>query len=360
MCKLLYIATNLNASGGVSRVLSVKLNYLAEQYGYKIHIINTTGNSNSFFYHFDERIQIHSLNQNEFKLFDILEYKNKIQELIQKINPHIIINCDNGLKGVLLPFLLRSKVPLIYENHYGINPKAETLIGKLKIKLFLLLFSLSTYRYKWIIVLQNVRRIRFAENIKIIPNPLSFKIMLEEINFEKNVVIAVGRFSYQKGYDKLLKIWALVIEKHPEQILNIYGEGSKNDFNKLAQKLNIIQNVKFFEPVKDIKSVYFNASMLLNTSRFEPFGIALIEAMACGLPVIAFNNTLGPSSYIVNNENGFLIEKDDFNAYANMIVKLIENKNEMKRISNKARASMKDYELHTIMKQWHDLFQSIH
>ncbi len=360
MKKLLYIVTNIGNSGGVAKLLSVKLNYLVQEFGYDISLVNTKGDSASTFYHFDDNIKIYSLNQDNSKLINILTYKKRLKNKIEYINPDIIINCDNGVKGALLPFLIKNKTPIIYENHSSKNENAENFIDNLKLRLKKLFFFMSLKRYEWIIVYQYARFERGSKNIKAISNPLSFKLPKEAIATNAKIVIAIGRFSFQKGYDRLLRIWEIVVKKHPDWMLNIYGEGSYSDLNNIIKELNISENIQFFKPVTNIKSIYLNASMLLNTSRYEPFGIANIEAMACGLPVFAFDNTLGPSSYIVNNENGFLIKKNDLESYAQKVIHLIENKSEMSRISKNAQKSVKKFNLEVIMNQWHDLFQSIH
>ncbi|TGV02559.1 glycosyltransferase [Flavivirga rizhaonensis] len=359
MLRLLYIATNLNTSGGVARVLSVKLNYLVEMFSYEIHMINTNGDSNNLFFPFHKKIQIHDLDRKDQRLQGLFGYRTKLNKKIETINPDIIINCDNGLKGSLLPFFLKNRIPLVYENHNSKNAKEPSLKGNLKLKLSFFFFSLGVSRYKWIIVYQHTNKNRNIKNFKVIPNPIGFKTNDTSSSLENKVVIAVGRFSYQKGYDKLIKIWSLVSKKHPDWVLNIYGEGAHDDLIRLSQKLNITTKVQFFKPVKDIKSIYLGASILVNTSRYEPFGLAVTEAMSCGLPVIAFENTLGPKSYIHDKENGFLIQKDNFENYANKLIMLIENKNEMKRISKAAKESMKAYKLTEIMRVWHELFQSI-
>ncbi len=358
MLRLLYIATNLNTSGGVARVLSVKLNYLVEAFPYEIHILNTYGNTNKLFFSFHEKIQIHDLDRKSQKSLDLFDYRTKLNKKINTINPDIIINCDSGLKGSLLPFLLKNRIPLVYENHNSKNAKEADLFNNIKLKLSFFFFSLSVNRYTWVIVYEHANRNKRTKNFKVIPNPIGFEIPDIPHSLENKKVIAVGRFSYQKGYDKLIKIWYLVSKKHPDWILNMYGEGDYDDLIKLAKELKNLSKIEFLKPVKDIKSVYLGASMLLNTSRYEPFGLAVTEAMACGLPVIAFENTLGPKSYIDNKKNGFLIQKDNFEDYANRVSMLIENKNEMKRVSKAAKESMKAYELTGIMRQWHELFQS--
>ena len=70
-----------------------------------------------------------------------------------------------------------------------------------------------------------------ANNVSVIPNPLWFKSDSTAAKLKNKTAIAVGRFSYQKGYDILLEIWKMVVDKHPEWRLNIYGEGDKDIFS---------------------------------------------------------------------------------------------------------------------------------
>ncbi|MFD1163878.1 MULTISPECIES: glycosyltransferase [Hwangdonia] len=359
MLRLLYITTNLNSSGGVAKVLSVKLNYLIKEYFYDIHIINTHGDSNNLFYVFDDTISIHSLSLKDSKTKRRLYYFKELNKKVKEINPDIIINCDNGLKGVLFPFFYKGKVPLIFENHGSKNVRENTILGNLKLRLKDLFFLWSVNRYNKIVVFQHLKDSWKSDNIKVIHNPLGFDIPIKSASLNKKVVIAVGRISYEKGYDLLIEIWSLVVKKHPQWQLHIYGEGDYKPLQKQIQKLSITGNILFFKPTLDIIEVYLNASILLNTSRHESFGLALIEAMACGLPVLAFENTSGPRIYIKNKKNGYLIEKDNLIEYANQIISLIDDKNKMKRVGQAARESMKIYQIENIMKLWHELFQSV-
>jgi glycosyltransferase involved in cell wall biosynthesis len=359
LVKLLYIATNLNTSGGVARVLAVKLNYLVQNYDYDIFIINTNGNTDKLFFKFDERISIESLNQDDSKLKQVLTYHNKLNKKIKGINPDIIINCDNGLKGALLPFIYSGKAPLIFESHSSINASDSSIIGNLKLKLKNLFFLKSVKRYNKIVVYKHLSKAWKTNNIRVIHNPLGFKIPEQSTLFNNKVVIAVGRISFQKGYDNLLDIWALVFKKHPDWKLHIYGEGDRRKLMSRIGELGLSESIIFFEPVLNIRDVYLNASILVNSSRFEPFGLALIEAMACGLPVLAFKNAIGPTIYIKQAENGFLIEKDNINDYANQIIALIDDKSEMKRVGENAKKSMNAYRIESIMETWHQLFQSV-
>ena len=343
------------------RILSVKLNSLVQDFGYEVCIVNTKGSLASMFYHFDVKIQIFSLPKSKSNIINVLTYRKKLKRAINDFNPDVIVNCDNGLKGSLLPFLINSKTPLIYERHCSRNIKVSTQIGVLKLKLSNWLLDLSIHQYNSIVVLSDYAKQEWkSNNVKVIPNPLWFEQPQIRTNLKHKVVVAVGRLSYEKGYKNLLKIWKTVNEKYLDWVLKIYGEGDSRQLKKLAIAYNISDKVQFFEPIKNIQSIYLSASMLLNTSISEAFGLTLIEAMAYGLPIISFDNTLGAKSNIVNNVNGFLIEENNLQAYAKKIMFLIENKTEMNRISNNARISTKNYEFNSIMMIWHKLFQSIH
>jgi len=187
LLKLLYISTNLNSSGGVARVLSLKLNYLVEEYFYDIHVINTHGDSNNLFYFFNDKISIHSLNQNDGKYIRAFSYVKKLNNKINEINPDIIVNCDNGLKGALLPFLYYGNAPLIYENHSSKDLRENSLIGNFKLQFKGFFFLRSVHRYDKIVVFQIPKGIFKSKRIKVIHNPLGFEIPTENALFNKKI-----------------------------------------------------------------------------------------------------------------------------------------------------------------------------
>lgn len=359
MLKLLYITTNLQGSGGVSRVLSVKLNYLVENYRYEIYVVNTYGNTDKLFFKFNKKIHIQSLYQDRSNIRRILTYNNKLNHFIKSIKPNVIINCDNGLKGALLPFLLKERIPLIYEDHTTGSKNGGSVFKSLKLQLASLFFSLSKKRYERIIVLNNSKRKTREANVEVIPNPLGFEIPERSTSLDQKAAIAVGRFAHDKNYNMLITIWSLVTKKRSDWMLNIYGEGDYTNMENLAKRLGVFEKINFFKPVNNIKAKYLNASLFLNTSRQESFGLAITEAMSCGLPVIVFDNLSGPKTYIKDKENGFLIEKGNITDYTNQIIVLIDDKNEMKRVGENAKESMKAYKIENIMETWHQLFESM-
>src|SRR5690606_22145934 len=143
----------------------------------------------------------------------------------------------------------------------------------------------------------------------VIPNPLSF--IPEDSSVQKNkTVIAVGKHSFQKGYDLLMEAWKIVVTKHPEWKLEIYGTQHDNfSIKPLIVEYELESSVELYDPTKEIASKFQKASIPVLSSRYEGFGMVITEAMACGLPSVSFDCPHGPSDIITNRYNGLLVEK---------------------------------------------------
>jgi len=358
--KLLYITTNIESFGGVSRILSVKLNYLIEKFGYEIHVFNSNHGNDDFFYTFNNDITFYHFRKRKFRIFTFFDFKNSVVNVVKDINPDVIINCDNGLKGALLAFFIGRKTPIIYERHSGRDTKGEKFIENFKIRLSNVFIDLGIKKYKaFVVPNHNSFDLWKGKNVQIIPNPLWFKMTSKISSLDYRVVVAVGRCVADKQYDVLIRIWKEVVTEFPEWLLKIYGdENCPNILITLVQNLGISKNIEFCKPVKDIEKIYLNASILLNTSSSEEFGLAIMEAMAYGLPVIAFDNTMGPKYLIEDNITGFLIGEGDYTAYAEKIKLLINDKSLRQSVGMNARKSLDRFDLDQTMKLWHDLFQS--
>ena len=359
--RLLYIVPNINNEGGVARVLSVKTNYWIEKSGYEVHILTQNEGFSSLFYSFNSNIVHHDLilNGSFFQFFN--SFSKGLKSKIKAIQPDIIIVCDNGLKAYLIPFTLNTKTPIIFECHgskyieekepakYFTSTKIKILFKELAARKFTKFVALSKESLQeW-----NVK------NGVVIPNPLWFEpTTFSDLKTKK--VIAVGRHSYEKGMDRMLQIWQKIIQKHPDWTLEIYGKSNQNqELQKNSKTLKINNNIAFFEPVKNINDKYQQASIMVMTSRTEGFGMVLIEAMALGLPCVAYDCPCGPRAVIQNNENGFLIENGNIDSFVQQLELLIEDENLRIQMGKKAQESIKIYDLECIMQQWKSLFENL-
>ncbi|MFV8371340.1 glycosyltransferase family 4 protein [Flavobacterium sp. LB2P74] len=359
--KLLYLVPNINNEGGVARVLSVKANYLIEKLGYEVHILTQNDGHFPLFYSFNSNIIFHDLLL-KGNLFQFLNsFAKGLKSRIKAIQPDVIIVCDNGLKAYLIPFILKNKVPLVLEMHSSKfieeRESDKNILTKVASNYISLLKKIGIKKYNRFVVETSESIAEWEiNNAIVIPNPLWF-ISEKSSTLENKKGIAVGRHTYEKGFDRMVQIWKKVVEKHPEWILEIYGKSSENsNLRLLAENLNISDNIIFYEPVQNINEKYLEASFYLMTSRFEGFGMVLIEAMASGLPCIAYDCPCGPRGILSQNEDGFLIENGSESDYVKAIETLIENATLRREMGKKAKLSSEKYHIDAIMETWNQLF----
>jgi glycosyltransferase involved in cell wall biosynthesis len=199
------------------------------------------------------------------------------------------------------------------------------------------------------------RRIHPA--VKIIPNGLV--VRPEQTRAQKDnskTIIFAGRFSLQKNIEALFSIWSIAHAKKPDWILQIYGDGEeKHRFTSLDGR----ENVHIHPATTQIFEKYSESSFLILTSRYEPFGLVLIEAMSCGLPVIAFDCPNEPRDIITDGEDGFLIPMGNNAMFAERIIYLMEHPEERLRMGRNALKKSQKYPMEHIVEQWKQLYREV-
>ena len=166
--------------------------------------------------------------------------------------------------------------------------------------------------------------------IKIIPNVLRDVAMYKQINRE-NIILAIGRLNdYLKGFDRLISAFSLIKNQDDWRLCFIGGDGDKSGLKEQVVKLGIEDQVFFLGQIKEIDEWYAKASIFVIPSRSEGFPNALAEAMAAGLPCIAFDFIAGPRDMITHEFNGIIVEDGNIEAMANAIIDLMENENKRK------------------------------
>ncbi|EIF6290828.1 glycosyltransferase family 4 protein [Clostridium perfringens] len=194
---------------------------------------------------------------------------------------------------------------------------------------------------------------KFGINAERIYNPLSFKCE-KKSNLDMNNILFVGRIAKrQKGIDILLKSFKIICEKNKNWNLNIVGDGpDKEELEQLAVQLKIEDRVKFISFTSNVEKFYLKASIFVSSSRWEGFGLVLTEAMECGVPVIAFNNS-GPKEIISKNGvNGILIKNKTVEDLAEGIMLLINNETLRSNIAKESIKRAKDYYAEYVVKEW--------
>ena len=376
--KIAYITPQLYTADGVARVLTMKANYFAEKFSYDITIILTEGKNKPLFYQLSDKIHIVNLDLNFEDLWHqpflkkviiYLKKQRKYKQLLTKelmrIKPDITvsllrreINFINDIKDGSIKIgemhVLRSHYRNFEKNDTNFIKEVfskfwmHRLIGKLK-------------RLERMIVLTEKDCTAWTEldNVISIPNPLPF--MPKDISpLTEKRVIAVGRYYQEKGFDLLLESWAKIYKTHPEWRLEIYGDGDKDNYEEIRDTLGIPANCCILNGrTNNIEQEYLNSSIYVCSSRFEGFGMVIIEAMACGLAVVSFDCPWGPSSILAHNEDGILVENGNTEHLADAIASLMDNPYKLKTLAEKAIVNVQRFQMDKIANQWKELFDSL-
>lgn len=369
--RILYVTDALAVWGGIERVLSDKLNYLVLQYGYDIHIVTVDQGNHPIPFPLDRRIIVKDLDirlHQQYSFHGIkriqkyreLEklFRKRLASYIEEINPDIISCIRDGYNCAILD--VKGSIPAIFESH--------AMYRDVQFENTTLLHRFSTYWKRR--QFKKLDRIvcltqgdaddwkRVCDKVCVIPNIVHLNESGRySLCNSKNAIFA-GRFDVQKDFGTLMKVWSIVQRRHPDWVLNVYGNGElKPYYEKEVNERNL--NIVIHPAVEDIFEKFLDSSMLLMTSLYEPFGLVLAEAMSCGLPVIAFDCPYGPSDIIHDGIDGYLIEDRDIESYSKMVCRLIEDEQLRRKMGQAGVVSSQRYNADTIMPQWDSLFKSL-
>jgi glycosyltransferase involved in cell wall biosynthesis len=196
-------------------------------------------------------------------------------------------------------------------------------------------------------------------NVVVIPDPLPFQTDVVSPLTSKRV-IAVGRYVYQKGFDLLLQAWAIVEKQNQDWELAIYGQGERAPYEQLIDTLKINRNrCHLYGPTDSIQHEYFKSSVLAFSSRFEGFGMVLVEAMSCGLPVVSFDCPCGPKDIVTNHVDGLLVHNGNVRQFADSLLILLNNPEELLHLSKNAQEKSKNYSLDVLALRWKRMFDTL-
>ncbi len=366
--KIVFIIDQVYLHGGIERVLSIKANYFAENEAYEVHILTTEQKNNTACYYFHENIIFKDLkiNYNRKKSYfhpvNLKKLPKHIQALksnLKRIKPDIVVVCSHSTDTYFIPFINKN-IPKIKEFHYSkhIEQKGRKNPRNLLKKYFYKFADYVESKYDKLIIL-NQDEIKYykTNNTTVVPNPLTFfpdKIS----NTSEKRVIAAGRIAPVKGYDILIDIWNIVHKKNKDWVLNIYGHGEPSYIGLLQDKINKygLQEVVFLKgSTNNIEEKMLNSSIFVMTSHNECFPLVLLEAQACGLPIIAFDCPSGPRN-IINRENGSIIELYDNEAFALKLLSYMNNMIDLERLGINARINSSLYSIERVMKKWENIF----
>lgn len=352
MKKICFLIGDLSHSGGTERVTTLIANALAQK-DFQVSILSLADGKRPFF-ELAPNIEIYSLYTKKISF-----KKNffgailRIRKFVTQHHIDTLIVVDSISCIFTVPALFGLKVKHICWEHFNFNVNLGVKyrdIGRKWAAKYCDYVVTLTHRDQelWKNNLINIR----SEIITIV-NPSTFEGIQHTPNLDFKVVLAVGRYRYQKGYDLLLQAWSGIINKEGWKLV-IVGEGEdKQKIIDLSEFLKVNDTVEINSSTDNIAKYFKSASFYCMSSRFEGLPMVLLEAQSFGLPIVSFDCDTGPAELISNGISGYLVEPENIEKLSDAITNMMNlDQDSYLRMCISAKENVSNFKVNEIVKKW--------
>jgi glycosyltransferase involved in cell wall biosynthesis len=288
----------------------------------------------------------------------------RIRRSMLTFGPDVVISFMGVTNVRVLVALLATGIPVIVTEHT--DPKSQPapmpfrLAGRASYRWCSFLVSAShgvDSQFPWI---PQVRR-------RVIPNPLPLDI--DDMRGaspewrpprDTKVIVSMGRLRRFKGFDVLVEAFSKVSGDYAEWDLVILGEGPERlSLEAKVSGLGLVDRVHLPGNQGNPFAILEQCDVFALASRFEGFGNVIVEAMACGLPVVVTDCESGPRDIIIDGDNGLLVPVDDPNRLAEGLKRLMDSEELRRRLSTRGAEHAARYRAEVILGEWYRLFYTL-
>jgi glycosyltransferase involved in cell wall biosynthesis len=346
------------SAGGAERVASTMVNYWVGA-GEQVTLV-TFDSVEKDFYRIDARVKriglgltSQSKNWREF-IGNNLRRVQSLRALLRSSQFDVVVSFVDKVNVLVLLATVGLGVPVIVSEQ--IDPRKHP-VGRVTAGLRRLLYpSARAVVVQTAGISQWARGFVRKDAIYVIPSPVSEQFLGSRGSNDttaRHTILGMGRLEPQKGFDRLLTAFARCAERHPEWTLRIVGEGAERPrLHTLAVKLGIESRVRLDTVTKEPEKVLRDSNLFVLSSHYEGFPNVLLEAMACGLPVISFDCPSGPREMIRDGIDGVLVPPDDVEALAKAMDSLMGGQEERGRLAARAVEVSERFSLPRVMAMW--------
>jgi GalNAc-alpha-(1->4)-GalNAc-alpha-(1->3)-diNAcBac-PP-undecaprenol alpha-1,4-N-acetyl-D-galactosaminyltransferase len=352
-------------SGGSERVITTMANYWAAK-GEKVTVITFATESTDFYtLHPEVKRVALGLTAASAHLWEALKNNlGRLKSLRQEIRasrPDVVISFIHWTNMLTLLALTGQGVPAIVSERsdvrkHRIGPFWSALRRLLYPKAHALIVQSEAMRVWAETIIRNDR-------VYLIPNPVAppaASLRDATSSPPGPQVVAMGRLGFEKGYDLLLDAFEKCVAEHPGWSLVILGEGEERGrLTELATRLGIEDRVRMPGVVREPATVLRSADIFVLPSRYEGFPNALLEAMACGLPVVSFDCPSGPAEIVRDDVDGVLVNPEDVDALALAMRRLMSDESERKRLASRAPEVLQRFGVEKVMDTWERVIEDV-
>lgn len=385
--KICFITDSIFTIGGVQRVTAVIANELSKYYDVTVMTFDSHNNYDTSIYNLSSKnisfVFLQYPRLNKIHNFFCKSYSYLYKKVLPQNSLFSYLYSKSSFqykqRKYLIDTLNNNEYNAIIAVHVFISARIGTIKDKLNCKMAIgwihnsydALFGFDSnyigsvlipyYRFglkqlRDVIVLSNYDAAMFRKNMDLHPTVIYNPITLlpgNTITGKSKRFLAIGRFSHRhKGFDLLIKAFGLFAKKNNDWILDIVGEGPEEDSYMTLIKLLGLENRVYIHPfTSNVQYYYSNASIYILSSRWEGFGLVLVEAMSHGLSIISSDI---PTSKEILGDFGLYFRNGDYRDLASVMMNAVDI--DIKKNINNAMILASKFDVELIVKQWIQLF----
>ena len=358
--KIVYIYPAIATKGGVERILVDKMNLSADETGYEVYLLTYNQGQHAVSFPLNDRVHHIDLKVCTYAQYHYRGLRRlwegwkrerwlcqRMRQALKEIAPDVLVTTTSECLSLL--FRLKGKTPLVVESHGGFDHLID--------------YPAMTWKHRWDIR-HRYRLLRKAEaivtltardaekwqknypQVRVIPNVVHLNPTGCLTDVTQKRVIFVARLAEQKGIPELMAVWRIAHQRHPDWLLDMYGEGEQLEATKeLAVSLNVEDVVCFHGNVsndKILEAMRCHDIFLFTSDRHEGWGAVLNEAMSNGCAVVASDEIGAVPFLIEDKKNGLVFKSLNEDMLYKNVKDLIDDVALRKQISVNAYHTMRD------------------
>ena len=370
---IVFLIRSVANKGGLERTITDKVNALADM-GHTVTLVTYEQGSHPYAFPIESTVRCIDLACRyytiyKFPLFKRLyedwkmkrRFAKKMRAFVNQVRPDVFVTTTYIKEFMDVVMSLRYQTRVVVESHTAFthDMMGGTIIDR--IRKFGLLCSVKRCDLLIALTMDDTECwIQHVRNVATVSNPLtSYPETLSHPSKESGRIISVGRLEPQKRFDRLIKAFSLIAQKYPLWHIDIYGEGGDEvALQRLIEENGIAKQIHLKGVTSDVYSEYERSQFFVFSSDFEGFGLVLIEAMACSIPVVSTDCPYGPSEIIEDGKTG-LLSKMDAKDLAEKMEWMITHEEERNAMGIAARKAAARYRKEIVMPQWEKAYLSV-